>query len=67
MTEVGRGIGLEPRIGPRFLAAGLGWGGNCFPKDTAALLVMGQEYGYDLPIVAAAVRVYLIIVSHLAY
>jgi len=54
VTEVSRGIGLDPRIGLRFLAAGLGWGGSCFPKDTAALLAMGQEYDYDLPIVAAA-------------
>lgn len=54
VTEVARGIGLDPRIGHRFLAAGLGWGGSCFPKDTAALLAMAGEYGYTMPIVEAA-------------
>ncbi|MGI9952912.1 UDP-glucose/GDP-mannose dehydrogenase family protein [Moorellaceae bacterium AZ2] len=53
VTEVARGMGLDPRIGSRFLAAGLGWGGSCFPKDTAALLAMGEEHGYAMPIVAA--------------
>ncbi|PTQ50809.1 MAG: UDP-glucose 6-dehydrogenase [Hydrogenibacillus schlegelii] len=38
VIEVARGIGLDARIGPRYLTAGLGWGGSCFPKDTAALL-----------------------------
>ena len=38
VTEVARGIGLDARIGHRFLRAGLGWGGSCYPKDTAALL-----------------------------
>lgn len=54
VVEVARGMGLDPRIGPGFLAAGLGWGGSCFPKDTAALLAIGGEYGYAMPIVAAA-------------
>lgn len=54
VTEVARSMGLDPRIGPRFLAAGLGWGGSCFPKDTAALLAVGAEYGYTMPIVQAA-------------
>jgi len=54
VTEVARGIGLDPRIGPLFLQAGLGWGGSCFPKDTAALLAMAKEHGYEMPIVAAA-------------
>ncbi|MGY4706912.1 UDP-glucose dehydrogenase family protein [Candidatus Bipolaricaulota sp. J31] len=54
VTEVARGIGLDSRIGPKFLQAGLGWGGSCFPKDTAALLAMGREHNYDMPIVAAA-------------
>jgi len=52
--EVARGIGLDARIGLRFLQAGLGWGGSCFPKDTLALLAMGREYGLRLPIVEAA-------------
>ena len=54
VTEVARGIGLDSRIGPRFLSAGLGWGGSCFPKDTAALVAMASEFNYSLPIVEAA-------------
>lgn len=54
VTEVARGIGLDSRIGPRFLSAGLGWGGSCFPKDTAALIAVASEYNYSLPIVQAA-------------
>jgi len=54
VTEVARGIGLDSRIGSRFLSAGLGWGGSCFPKDTAALVVVASEYNYSLPIVQAA-------------
>ncbi|SDF72865.1 UDP-glucose dehydrogenase family protein [Sporolituus thermophilus] len=57
VTEVARGIGLDKRIGPRFLQAGLGWGGSCFGKDTAALIRTAQEYGYDMPIVSATVSV----------
>ena len=38
IAEVARGIGLDTRIGPRFLNAGIGWGGSCFGKDTAALI-----------------------------
>lgn len=54
VTEVSRGMGLDSRIGPRFLSAGLGWGGSCFPKDTAALMAVGAEYNYTMPIVQAA-------------
>jgi len=54
VTEVARGIGLDSRIGSRFLSAGLGWGGSCFPKDTAALVAMASEFNYSLPIVEAA-------------
>jgi len=54
VTEVARGIGLDARIGPRFLGAGLGWGGSCFPKDTLALIAVGAEFGYTMPIVEAA-------------
>ena len=54
MTQVALGMGLDSRIGPRFLGAGLGWGGSCFPKDTAALIAVGAEYGYELPITQAA-------------
>ncbi|MDQ2843364.1 MAG: UDP-glucose/GDP-mannose dehydrogenase family protein, partial [Acidobacteriota bacterium] len=54
ITEVARGIGLDSRIGPRFLSAGLGWGGSCFGKDTAALIATAGEYGLHMPIVEAA-------------
>jgi len=54
VVEVARGIGLDSRIGPKFLQAGLGWGGSCFPKDTAALLAMGREHNYEMAIVKAA-------------
>lgn len=54
VTEVARGIGLDPRIGLRFLEAGLGWGGSCFPKDTAALVAMGRELSYPMRLVEAA-------------
>lgn len=54
VTEVARGIGLDTRIGPRFLRAGLGWGGSCYPKDTAALLSVASQAGYQMPITEAA-------------
>lgn len=54
VTEVARGIGLDTRIGHRFLRAGLGWGGSCYPKDTAALLGVAAQTGYDMPITTAA-------------
>jgi UDPglucose 6-dehydrogenase len=57
IAEVARGIGLDSRIGPRFLSAGLGWGGSCFGKDTAALISTATEYGLTLPIVEAARQV----------
>ncbi len=53
VQQIARGIGLDRRIGPRFLQAGLGWGGSCFGKDTSALLASAAEYGLDLPIVRA--------------
>ena len=57
VEEVARGIGLDKRIGPYFLKAGLGWGGSCFPKDLKALLHVGRELGVDLPLVEATVEV----------
>ena len=54
VTEVARGIGLDSRIGPRFLNAGIGWGGSCYPKDTAALLNIAAKSGYTMPITEAA-------------
>ena len=54
ITQVANGIGLDARIGTRFLQAGLGWGGSCFGKDTAALISTAAEYGLSMPIVQAA-------------
>jgi len=54
IRQVMRGIGLDERIGPRFLEAGIGWGGSCFGKDTAALVATGRGYGIDMRIVQAA-------------
>jgi UDPglucose 6-dehydrogenase len=54
VVQVAKGIGLDPRIGNRFLQAGIGWGGSCFGKDTAALLSTAREYGLDMPTVRAA-------------
>lgn len=54
ITQIGKGIGLDARIGNRFLQAGLGWGGSCFGKDTAALIATAREYGLTMPIVQAA-------------
>jgi UDPglucose 6-dehydrogenase len=54
ILQVTQGIGLDSRIGPRFLRAGIGWGGSCFGKDTAALIATSKEYGLSLPIVQAA-------------
>jgi UDPglucose 6-dehydrogenase len=54
IAQVAKGIGLDARIGLRFLNAGLGWGGSCFGKDTAALIATAGEYGLSMPIVHAA-------------
>jgi UDPglucose 6-dehydrogenase len=54
VQTVARGIGLDSRIGEQFLQAGIGWGGSCFGKDTAALIATAREYGLSMPIVAAA-------------
>lgn len=57
VTRVAQGIGLDSRIGPRFLQAGVGWGGSCFGKDTAALVATARDYGLSMPIVEAARQV----------
>ncbi|PYT18640.1 MAG: UDP-glucose 6-dehydrogenase [Acidobacteria bacterium] len=54
IAQVAKGIGLDARIGTRFLQAGIGWGGSCFGKDTAALIATASEYGLEMPIVKAA-------------
>lgn len=54
ITQIAKGMGLDARIGSRFLQAGIGWGGSCFGKDTAALIATAREYGLTMPIVQAA-------------
>jgi len=54
ITQIGKAIGMDARIGTRFLQAGIGWGGSCFGKDTSALIATASEYGLTMPIVSAA-------------
>lgn len=57
VKEVARGIGLDGRIGNKFLHAGPGYGGSCFPKDTTALARIGQEFAVPQMIVETVIRV----------
>jgi UDPglucose 6-dehydrogenase len=57
VQDVARGIGLDNRIGPKFLHAGPGYGGSCFPKDTQALVKTAEDHGSPMQIVEAVVRV----------
>lgn len=57
VTQVAQGIGLDSRIGNKFLQAGIGWGGSCFPKDVSALIHTANDYGYDAELLKAAVEV----------
>jgi len=57
VIDLAKGIGLDGRIGKKFLHAGPGYGGSCFPKDTLALLRIAQEHGAATRIVEAAVEV----------
>ncbi|MGC9195947.1 MAG: UDP-glucose dehydrogenase family protein [Syntrophobacteraceae bacterium] len=57
VQDVAKGIGLDGRIGKKFLHAGPGYGGSCFPKDTQALLRIAQENGVAFRIVEAAIEV----------
>jgi UDPglucose 6-dehydrogenase len=56
VQQVARGIGLDNRIGPKFLHAGPGYGGSCFPKDTLALARTAQEYGTPVTLVDAVIE-----------
>jgi UDPglucose 6-dehydrogenase len=57
VQEVARGMGLDGRIGSKFLHAGPGYGGSCFPKDVSALVAIGQRYGAPLRIVETVMSV----------
>jgi UDPglucose 6-dehydrogenase len=55
VLQVAEGIGLDSRIGGKFLQAGLGWGGSCFPKDVSALVHTADDYGYEAVLLKATV------------
>jgi UDPglucose 6-dehydrogenase len=57
VTQVAKGIGLDSRIGSKFLNAGIGWGGSCFPKDVSALVHTADDYGYEAHLLKAAISV----------
>jgi UDPglucose 6-dehydrogenase len=55
VTVIARGMGLDARIAPGFLNAGLGYGGSCFPKDLSALIAFSKSLGYDPKLIEATV------------
>jgi UDPglucose 6-dehydrogenase len=57
VDEVARGMGLDTRIGPQFLKAGLGYGGSCFPKDVTALKQLAGNTGYHFQLLTAVIEV----------
>jgi UDPglucose 6-dehydrogenase len=56
IDDVARGMGLDPRIGPSFLQAGLGYGGHCLPKDAAALNSLASSKGYNFKVLRAVIE-----------
>ena len=56
ITEVAKGMGLDSRIGPKFLNPGPGYGGSCFPKDTMAMSFMARQNGVDMTLINAAIK-----------
>jgi UDPglucose 6-dehydrogenase len=57
VSEVARGMGLDDRIGPKFLQAGIGYGGSCFPKDVQALKQLAGNTGYHFQLLTAVIEV----------
>jgi len=55
VTDVVRGMSLDHRIGTHFMSPGPGWGGSCLPKDTAALVHMADEAGYDFELLRSVI------------
>jgi UDPglucose 6-dehydrogenase len=56
INDIAKGVGLDTRIGEKFLMAGPGYGGSCFPKDTRAFAHMGQQYGVPSQIIEAVIQ-----------
>jgi UDPglucose 6-dehydrogenase len=57
VLEVAKGVGLDGRIGPRFLSAGIGYGGSCFTKDVSALKLLAANSGYHFQLLGAVIEV----------
>src|SRR5262245_8564468 len=57
VTKVAQGVGLDHRLGPHFLRAGIGYGGSCFPKDSLALKQLASNSGYHFQLLAAVIEV----------
>ena len=57
VVEVARGVGLDHRLGPHFLRAGIGYGGSCFPKDASALKQLASNSGYHFQLLSAVIEV----------
>lgn len=63
--DVAKVLGLDRRIGPKFLHPGLGFGGSCLPKDTRTLIAIGRQYGCDLRTIEGALRTNQLLCSYL--
>ena len=57
INDIAYGMGLDSRIGSKFLKAGIGYGGSCFPKDTVALVSTGKKFNYDFKIIHSTVEI----------
>ncbi len=57
VVKVAEGVGLDHRLGPHFLRAGIGWGGSCFPKDSLALKQLAANSGYHFQLLSAVIEV----------
>jgi UDPglucose 6-dehydrogenase len=65
VSQVMKGMGLDPRIGGAFLQAGLGYGGSCFPKDVDSLIHTAGQFGYDFKLLRSVVEINRERASHL--